>query len=123
MRRLVFTQLLCVLCCACINNSQSSQNQKEVAVDSRTIVDPNNRQDTVYFGYILGQKTQSITDRLIEEGQFNANTQIPKTYHYMYQNLIFTGYPFDFCVDEIKYDALLILADNEGNFIERTALF
>lgn len=89
-----------------------------MAIDSRIIVDPDNRQDTVYFGYILGQKTQSITDRLIKEGRFNSNVQVSKTYQYMHQNLIFTGYPFDFCVDDKKYDALLILADKEGNFIE-----
>lgn len=116
MRRFVFPLLLCALCCACNNNSQS---QKEVTVDPNTIVNPNNRQDTVYFGYILGQKTQSITDSLIKEGRFNLNTQIPKRYHYMFQDLILSGYPFDFCVDEKKYDALLILADNEGNFIEK----
>lgn len=89
-----------------------------MAIDTRTIVDPNNRQDTVYFGYILGQKTQSITDRLIKEGRFNSNTQVRKTFRYNHQNLIFSGYPFDFCVDDQKFDALLILADNEGNFIE-----
>lgn len=98
--------------------TQCSSKPKEKAIDPKSIVDPNNRQDTVYFGYILGQKTQSITDRLIKEGQFNSNTQVSKTFRYMHQNLIFSGYPFDFCVDDKKYDALLILADNEGNFIE-----
>lgn len=96
-----------------------SSKPKEKAIDPKTIVDPNNRHDTVYFGYILGQKTQSITERLIKEGHFNSNIQIPKTYRYMHQNLIFSGYPFDFCVNDKKFDALLILADNEGNFIEK----
>ena len=96
-----------------------SSKPKEKAIDPKTIVDPNNRQDTVYFGYIFGQKTQNITDRLIKEGQFNSNSQVRKTYRYMHQNLILSGYPFDFCVDDKKYDALLILADNEGNFIEK----
>jgi len=117
MKKQIVFFLVVVLIAVAFTRCSSKPREREDY--TKTIVDPNNRQDTVYFGYILGQRTKSITDRLIKEGQFNSNFQVQRTYRYKYQDLIFSGYPFDFCVDDKKYNALLVLADNEGNFIEK----
>lgn len=90
--------------------------------DPKTIVDPQNRQDTVYFNYILGQETKSITDKLIAEGKFNSKYPETKSYRMSIggytQTITCKGYPFDLYIADQKYDAQLVLYNTEGKRID-----
>lgn len=105
--------LMTALCFSCMNNNQQKGNTSI----PKTVVDPNNRQDTVYFGYILGQPTKSITEALIKEGKFNSPKQVKKTFSYLAWELNYEGYPFNLFIGDKSYDAFLVLADTDGQFI------
>jgi hypothetical protein len=104
--------------------SEKEQNEKEQknVVSTRTVVDPKNRQDTVFLGYILGQKTKSITKQLIKNGDLLSKRIERRTFTLSMggfaQNIIAKGYPLDLYIGDKKYDALLSLYDTNGDLIE-----
>ena len=121
---LFYLQLFIVFCMASSCNNQQRRietNQKNIN-ETRTVVDPQNRQDTVYMGYVLGQTTKSITKQLIKNGDILSN-KIEQRYYTLSiggysQRIIAKGYPIDLYIGDKKYDALLSLYDTKGEVIE-----
>lgn len=89
---------------------------------TKTIVDSQNRQDTVYFGYILGQPTKDITKQLINNRDLLSNDIERRTFTMSYggysTNIVVNGYPFDLFIADKKYKALLSLYDTNGDVIQ-----
>ena len=89
---------------------------------THTVVDPQNRQDTVYYGYILGQSTKSITRKLINDGELKSRNIVRKQLVFSIdgfaQAIVAKGYPFDLYIADKKYDALLSLYDIKGDLIQ-----
>lgn len=88
----------------------------------KTIVDPQNRQDSVYFGYVLGQPTKEVTRQLIDNGDLLSKNIESRKYRLSIggfsQDYIAKGYPFDLYIADKKYDALLSLYDTNGDLIQ-----
>ena len=115
--------IICLFVLSCSNNAQKQiESKQEKAEETRTLVDPQNRQDTVYFGYILGQSTKDITQKLIKNGDLLSKEKERRKYTLSYggfsQNIIAEGYPFDLYIADKKYDALLTMYDTNGDLIE-----
>ena len=95
----------------CINNNTSSQTQVR-----ESIVDRNNRQDTVYLGYLLGKPIEPLTQRLIAKGKLSRKT----TRTYTVSEAGFSvpvkvqGYPVTVYFGSSSYDALLHMETDAG---------
>lgn len=114
-RLVVFLLFLGAIVTSCVNFTVKTDS-----VNS-TIVDPENRQDTVFLGYILGQPTKSITTSLIKNGQFSTSFPVRKTYTISLggysQDVVTAGYPFDLYIGDQHYDATLVLYDTDEKII------
>ncbi len=117
-----FATLLFIACGKKVAPPEPHEKEQKKVVSTRTVVDPKNRQDTVYLGYILGQKTKSITKQLIKNGDFISKRIERRTYTLsmggLAQNITVKGYPLELYIGDKKYDALLSLYDTNGNLIE-----
>ena len=105
---------------SCMNNSQKGNEQASIL--QRIVVDSTNRQDTVFFNYILGESTNPITKKLIADGTLKSPYPVIRTYTMSLggfsQQVAAEGYPFDLYIGEKKYDALLSLYSVDGNVID-----
>lgn len=123
MKHNIILFIICLFAFSCSNNTQKqTEGEQEKAEETRTIVDPQNRQDTVYFGYVLGQSTKGITQKLLKNGELSSTNMERRKYTLSYggfsQDIIAEGYPFDLYIADKKYDALLTLYDTNGDLIE-----
>lgn len=117
-----FAALIFVACEKKATPPEPTEKKQEKVVNTKTVVDPNNRQDTVYLGYILGQKTKSITKQLIKNSAFLSKRIEKRTFMLSMggfaQKINVKGYPLDLYIGDKKYDALLSLYDTNGDLIE-----
>lgn len=117
-----FATLLFVACGKKVSPPEPAKNEHKIVVNKTTVVDPNNRQDTVYLGYILGQNTKSVTKHLIKNGDYLSKRLERRTFTLSMggfsQNITAKGYPLDLYIGDKKYDALLSLYDTNGDLIE-----
>jgi len=105
------------------NNTQSRLNKQDIneqVLNPKTIVDPQNRRDTVFWGYILGQSTKKITNNLIDERKMDVEHKVNLTIRKggVSQVIYVYGYPFDLYIADKKYNAFLSLFDTDGERID-----
>lgn len=115
---------LATLFMACGNRvapAETVESEDSGNPSTSSIVDPKNRQDTVFFGYILGQPTKAITNKLIDEGKFFGDIGYRETFTIakggVSQKIYVDGYSFYLYIADRKYTALLTLFDTNGQKI------
>lgn len=110
---LVFAILLFIAC----GKKGASTEEQSIAENKKSMVDPNNRQDTVYFGYVLNKPTKDITKKLIDENAFIGDVGYSYTFTVVQygqsQKITIDGYAFDLYIAGKKYNALLTLFDTD----------
>lgn len=116
MREKILLAFAILLFIACDKKGTSTEEQS-IAGDKKSLVDPNNRQDTVYFGYVLNKPTKDITKKLIDENAFIGDIGYSYTFTVVQygqsQKITIDGYAFDLYIAGKKYNALLTLFDTD----------
>ena len=114
--------LVFVACGKRVAPSETLELEQDVITETNNLVNPENRQDTVFFGYILGQSTKSITKQLINKGELKSKSIVKKSLVFsaegFAQGIVAKGYLFDLYIEDEKYDALLSLYDDKGDLIQ-----
>lgn len=119
---LAFATLLFAACKNKVAPTMLAETVEDETPTTINKVDPQNRQDTVFLGYILGQSTKSITKQLINKGELKSKSIVKKSLVFsaegFAQGIVAKGYPFDLYIEDEKYDALLSLYDDKGDLIQ-----
>lgn len=119
---LAFATLLFAACKNKVAPTMLAETVEDETPTTINKVDPQNRQDTVFLGYILGQSTKSITKQLINKGELKSKSIVKKSLVFsaegIAQGIVAKGYPFDLYIEDEKYDALLSLYDDKGDLIQ-----
>lgn len=112
---------ICILVFSCKNSRRQLEEPNSIEqLNPKTIVDPQNREDTVFFGYILGESSKTITSKLIDENKIDVEHRVTFTIRRggVSQVIYVEGYPFDLYIDDEKYTAYLSLFDGKGEKID-----